>query len=700
MQKLWKWHNENKGLTFIELVCAVAIFSLIGATICSVMIISAKNYQRDSNEIELQQEAQLTVNQIQDLVMDATKPVKYYCTVGGTPYECIDEADASSHGALLYQGDRTLEVVKGDRRYVIAYLSSSKEIRYSEYIVDPGGDIPVDSSQLMAENVTVFFADMKNFADTGNLALNLSLSKNGRSYASSYTITARNDFDLGSAGDAATIITDTKIVLEPNQTSYKLVASVIGPADTSVSWSILSTSCPNTKVYKDAGLWWIDIGKEETASEIMLSVSTNVKKTDGVTPQDLEYVTVQVRRVTDIILDDPALLSGTDKQAGAVYRVTATVVGNNLDRLLGNSSDNNDYMDPKTVKWKCEYLVSGVTAANQNEYYTLTPETDTSVILKLEKTIQPGDKLTITATAKHPEGSIMGVSTNKSGLWYATIYDYYPFINLYHLDLSKVYRGSDENQGTLNVSALKDLVKLKTGHDTDQVARYYRFREVRIDASGARAYEPWENWAPMSAEGGNVLNLRPNETYRFECDKDYELQIWFFMYKGSESNRLWPFTASQEENVYIIDAELDRVKVAFDSSRLGLSNARTCGDQTSPIVVSCNNEIDFKMVTENLSVWGFNFNHNQNCLMMKVEKLTDGAWVDAAPTDYSLNVTGITQTQKVTLKQAGTYRVIIGLKDIPYRIYDYTTHTVSDTLKDYWIGNEANGDGIFYIEAQ
>ncbi|HKM35810.1 MAG TPA: type II secretion system protein [Lachnospiraceae bacterium] len=697
MQKLWKWHKENKGLTFIELVCAVAIFSLIGATICSVMIISAKNYQRDSNEIELQQEAQLTVNQIQDLVMDATKPVKYYCTVGGTTYECLDEDDAIGYGALS-QGDRTLEVVKGDRRYVIAYLSSSKQIQYSEYIAGPLGDTQVDLNQLMAENVTAFFADLKNFAETGNLSLNLSLDKNDRSYASSYTITARNEYTVSSGDVSATIITNTEIVLEPQQT-INLDASVIGAADTSVSWSMDGNICPDTKVYKNGlGIWQIYIGKEETASDIILTVKSNVKKANGVTPQAQEQVTVHVRRVTGITLD-VTLLSGTVKQAGAVYRVTATVGGNNLDRVSANPTDN-DYINPKTVKWTCEYLVSGVTAANQNEYYTLTPETDTSFKLKLNKTIQSGDQLMITALAKHPEGSIMGVPTNKKGLKYATIFAYYPFSNFYHPDLSKVYRGSDENQGTLDVSALKDLVKLKTGIETDQIARYYRFREVSIDASGARTYGAWTNWAPMTAESGNALNLRPNETYRFRCDKDYELQIWFFVYNGSESNRLWPFTSPQEANVNIIDAELDRVKVAFDSSVLGLNNARTCGSQTAPAVVSCNNEIDFKMVTENLSVWGFNFNHNQNCLMMKVEKLIDGTWVGAANSDYSLNITGITQTQKVTLKQAGTYRVNIGLKDIPYRIYDYTTHTVSDTLKDYWIGNEANGDGIFYIEAQ
>lgn len=697
MQIIRKWHNENKGMTFVELICAVAIFSLIGATICGVMIASAKNYQRDSSEIELQQEAQLTANQIQDIVMDATGTVTYYCTVGGSEYECKDEADALSYGALA-QGNRTLKVTKNDREYVIAYLSSSKQIQYSVYSILGDVHTQIESNQLMAENVTTFSADLTDFGESGSLTMNLSLEKNDRSYASSYTITARNQPITITSGDAPTvsIITDRDIVVEPKQT-LELKASVVG--DTGVSWSIAGgNSCPDTQVYLDAGVWMIRVGTAEEASEFTLVVKSNKKKADGVTSQAQEEVTVHVRRVTGIVID-VNLLSGTDKQAGSVYRVTANVAGTNLNQLLYDTDTN--YINPKTVKWNCEYSVSGVTAANQNEYYTITNETDTTFILEFNKTMQSGDQLLITALAKHPEG-VMGnppVPTNKSGVLYAHILDYYAFSDFSHMDLSKVYRGSDENQGTIDVSVLKSIVKLKTGYETEQVARFYRFREVIKDPSGARTYKPWVNWAPMSAEAGNVLNLRPSETYRFECDKDYELQIKFYMYKGDINNKLWPFDDTMPE-LNTIDAELERVKIAFDSSRLGISNARTCGNQNAPTVVSCNNEIDFKMVTENLAVWGFNFNHNQNCLMMKVEKLTDGAWVAASNTDYSLNITGITQTQKVTLINPGTYRVIFGLKNIPYRDYNYSTGTVSDSLRDYWLNNEATGDGIYYIKAQ
>ena len=74
MQMRWKGRRKlnNKGLTLMELICAIAILAIVTASIGSVMVVSARSYQRDSDEVSLQQEAQVTANQIADLVIDST----------------------------------------------------------------------------------------------------------------------------------------------------------------------------------------------------------------------------------------------------------------------------------------------------------------------------------------------------------------------------------------------------------------------------------------------------------------------------------------------------------------------------------------------------------------------------------------------------------------------------------------------------
>ncbi len=71
LMKGWK-KLGNRGLTLVELICAIAILSLVGTTVGGILIVSAQSYDNGMNEVELQQEAQMVVNQINDLIIDTT----------------------------------------------------------------------------------------------------------------------------------------------------------------------------------------------------------------------------------------------------------------------------------------------------------------------------------------------------------------------------------------------------------------------------------------------------------------------------------------------------------------------------------------------------------------------------------------------------------------------------------------------------
>lgn len=697
MNTWWKRSKkDNRGLTLVELICAIAIMGVIGAAVGGVMVVSAKNFQRGTGEIELQQEAQLTANQIADLVIDSTAEVQYTEAAGG---------------------DRTLIMQKTDREYVVSYVAAAMEIRYSEYIINMDGTKTlVAANQLMAQNVIRFQADVSAFADNGTMQLTLGFLKGDRSYESTFTITARNGLLSVSSGDAAaTITTEPQIVLEPNQT-YTLGASVVGPSDTSVTWSMSGNTDSNTRLERQpTGEWNITIGNDETASAITLLVMTNVKREDGVTPLAQQTVNVLVRRVTGVTLN-VSLESGSALAAGAVYKIDAVVNGTNLDRLLGVACDD-DYIDPRRVEWGYQYTVEGKLVGgidwsweSQADYYQVSDITDTSLKIRLNRNIENKHQLLITAIALHSEGSSISAPTeitNKTGVKYQRVYATYTFTkSFFDYSGDKLYRGTDMQQGWIDVDTIKGMVIAKYGNGTYQVARYYRFREIlSIDSvTGARTYGPWTVWTETTAEAGNAINLRPNETYRFECDKDYELQIRFFMYEGSQSNVKWPY-ADTPESDYVIDAEIYRVRLAFHIPSLGITSARGYGSAAAPAVISRNADgrtdtLYMNMVMEDPSIWGYNLNHNQNCLMMKVEKLVGGAWVLADGSEYSLNVQSITQNHSISWNTEGTYRLVIGVKNMPYRTYNYDTKTYTDSTRDYWLDNESTGEGIFYFKVE
>ena len=263
MKRAWTKKHDNRGLTLVELLCSIAILSVLAVAVGSVLVVSAKNYQRGTSEINLQQEAQLTANQIADLIIDTTAPLQY-------------DADTD-----------TLTVNKAGVEYQVTYEAGEQKLYYSD-----GSD--GTGRQLLAEYITGFQVVLgagdtsENKGGVQTLQLTLGFTKDSKTYESEYTITTRNGVTaVVGAEEAATInVAEDAIVLEPNQ-QYELVATVTGVTDTAVVWTVAGNNSSDTRTYKDAdGKWMIAVGSDEAASDMVLLVKTNAKRSDGVTPLD------------------------------------------------------------------------------------------------------------------------------------------------------------------------------------------------------------------------------------------------------------------------------------------------------------------------------------------------------------------------------------------------------------------------------
>ena len=70
-------NRKNSGFTLVELVIVMAIMGILGLAVVGFIGTSTKQYKYASKDVDLQYEAQLTMNQIGDLIIDAQKCVKY-----------------------------------------------------------------------------------------------------------------------------------------------------------------------------------------------------------------------------------------------------------------------------------------------------------------------------------------------------------------------------------------------------------------------------------------------------------------------------------------------------------------------------------------------------------------------------------------------------------------------------------------------
>ena len=686
MRNAWTKKHDNRGLTLVELLCSIAILSVLAAAVGSVLVVSAKNYQRGTSEINLQQEAQLTANQIADLIIDTTDPLQY---------------DTATN---------TLTVNKAGVEYQVTYEAGEQKLYYSD-----GSD--GTGRQLLAEYITRFQIALgagdtsENKGGVQTLQLTLGLAKDSKTYESEYTITTRNGVTaVTGAEEAATInVAEDAIVLEPNQ-QYELVATVTGVADTAVVWTVAGNSSSDTRTYKDAdGKWMIAVGSDETTADMVLLAKTNAKRSDGVTPLDQKTVALKIRRVTAISLS-VTKLSGTELTNGAKYRIDVSYEGTWLDRQPWVSD--NDYVDPRKVDWNTIYTIDGKevggatweswrTPASQADCYVVSDETDSSLTITLKRDFDSTSQLTVTAVAKHPEGVDpvdSTIKTNKTGMAYDHVYATYTFQkSLINRTGAIIYRGSDVNQGSVDVGAVQAITNAMYNQlnywNQNDIWRKYRYREVITDPdTGSVSYGPWTNWLFTTVEGGVSFNIRPADTKRFEPNKDYEVEFKFEAHKGGAI--IWP-TADTDPEAYSFRGRIDHTKLAFSFPDLGITGA--CGiSKDSPMTVNRNVTYNINYYSVSDDVIGIKYDLFQNELQVRAEKLVDGVWVEATAADCNLYIQGnIGQQHSVTFYTAGTYRLETGLKNQTHRTGNFSSPT--DTVQDYWLGNAANGDNYYYF---
>ncbi len=557
------------------------------------------------------------------------------------------------------------------------------------------------------------------------MELTLGFEKNTKTYVAAFTITARNGaVTVTGAEAAASITTELELVLEPNQT-YLLNATVMGPSNTDMTWSLGGGSTdPDTQVFKDGADWKITIGQDETASEIYLLVKSNAKKEDGVTPQAQQTVIVHIRRVTAVNLN-VTLQSGSDLMAGAEYLITADVAGTNLPKLMAGSSDVDPaYVSPYRVEWNYIYSVNGHAVGGDDwtnyqweswyhpspsDYFTVLEEVEGSdstapgIRIRLLENIDEYRQLLVTATATHPEGMAgePPVSSNKTGLSYGHVAGMHLFYKALHSYSGEgMYRGTPDAQ-VVNFAydLIKGMIQAQYGNVgfLDNCVKYYRFRPFTINAAGERIYGPWVNWAPTQNEYGGAIKMR-GDTLRFEFDKNYEVQLKYWWWEGNINNVVWPF-AGMPDDINVVTAEIYRAKVFFrvtDSSWNEIATgAVRLGTKEVPYVLADSNPIHLEGQITNAQEMGADQNYIKDHVAYRVEKLEGDSWTAVYETggQEMYHLTPVSWNNG-----AGLYRVVIGLKGVPHRTYNYATQGYTESIRDYWLYDEVSGDGIFYFQ--
>lgn len=108
--------RDQKGITFIELIIAIAISAIIMAAATMFLGSAHKNYNNASAQIDLQSESQILMEQIGMWVMK------------GNRVEALDASAPGAKGIVIYQIPRTPSVENPVTKRVIWLSASGKKL--------------------------------------------------------------------------------------------------------------------------------------------------------------------------------------------------------------------------------------------------------------------------------------------------------------------------------------------------------------------------------------------------------------------------------------------------------------------------------------------------------------------------------------------------------------------------------------------
>ncbi len=189
MNKRKSLQQNNAGFSLVEMLVAIAVFSIVCLAFFEFLMVALRHYQQGTREVEVQYEAQLTTNQIQEMLIDVKEGVTY--TVNGS----MVRSDADVPAGVTVT-DKELFIYNTDRYYVVEWRADSRELYYSEYNRPPGGVWnTVVSDVLMAEHVSEFSVDLTFFDRNNGVGLDL-LFDNDREYRVMQNVKLRNQVSV------------------------------------------------------------------------------------------------------------------------------------------------------------------------------------------------------------------------------------------------------------------------------------------------------------------------------------------------------------------------------------------------------------------------------------------------------------------------------------------------------------------------
>lgn len=438
-------NTNNKGLSLIEVVITVAILAIVGSAIVGFILTGSNGYKKGSSESQMQYEAQLAGNQLQELIVDAAKGIKYTKGTSGGQSESL--GDISPGGTIDPNDVKKFYIFsKEDGNnivYIVTWTAAEKKLYYSKCAYTAGVPITDDPKYLMADYVSNFQADISKASTDKFVKIHMDFELNERTYSTDYKITLRNNILVNESednvftGDLPTLTTVNKVAINKTNvtvlqgSTYTFSARVSGTNFPSqdVTWSLDDSTKTDATTSIDVSTGTITLGPEEKSAGIRVYATSvaNPLVSGAATVQTKYFDKITVAKESEInyrkytavaylygsYLDDADYAIEWIKSAGVTIDVTSTEKNANYRKYTVEITMDDDLplnsevaISARATKYdqvsdKLYYVLSKSLLKNVEIVKTSTPveSADTSMVYR-------GETLTFQAKAYLENGTV------------------------------------------------------------------------------------------------------------------------------------------------------------------------------------------------------------------------------------------------------------------------------------------------------
>lgn len=417
--------RNNKGLSLVELIIAVAIFAIVGLAIAGFMSFSSRNYSLANKNVKLQYEQQVVVNRLRDIVLGTSKGIGYDST--SKTLTVLGEGIAES-------GKDTIEVTQ------IRFIPDATDgepgilrIKTISYPYNDDGTLPVskvsdipamgegDGNEL-SDSVTDFSVDLSSVGK-GKVTINITFKVGDKEIEAHPEITLRNnielidsDTNLGDLYDESTSLNGSKVASvviyrDGRPLTSKTDTIKMAGNQTSADYDAVVTK----KSYVDEAIdesvtWEIDqtTVKDGYEEYIILDSATGlvtVKNKDSKTPND--FINGSSFVLKAISNQDPSKIGRVriSVTTGGIYPVS-----------ISSTYTTEEDIENKQRTYKLAHSITYTERVKNSSGTLVNPLTGADVFTRIKYTVYEADKTTL---AQIPTGAGFTDTDNVDGRFVA-----------------------------------------------------------------------------------------------------------------------------------------------------------------------------------------------------------------------------------------------------------------------------------------